>query len=133
LDSTIVSARCRSSLVDRGRHGVSQGAQVERLREHRKEPLATDDVIGGDQDNWDGDAGPTQCGENVRSREARHNHVDYDGVRLERRHGIEYSTTVLHRGHKVALAGEEVAQHLTDIGLVVMREVPLTDQREALA
>jgi hypothetical protein len=45
--------------------------------------------------------------------------VDHDDVRLKRRHGIEYSTTVLHRGHKVTLAGEEVAQRLTDMGLVV--------------
>jgi hypothetical protein len=38
---------------------------------------------------------------------------------LEDRHSVERLAARLHRRHETALTGEEVAEHLTDLSLIV--------------
>lgn len=120
------SGIARPRVRNRGRHGLSQRPQVERLAQYAEESLADEDVIGRDEDDWHGDAGPTQCNEDVRPGEARHDHVDEDDLRLEGRHRVERFAAILHRGYQVALAGKEVAEQLTDLRLIIGDEHPGT-------
>lgn len=113
--------------VDGSRHDLCELRQIERLVDYGEKPFAHDPLSPRDEDYWHGDTRAPKGLENIPPREARHQHIEQNDVRLDRRHGGEDFGASRHCRDVVALADEEVAQQLEDVRLVI------GDQNSAIA
>jgi hypothetical protein len=110
--------------VDGSRHDLCELRQIERLGDYGEKPFPHDPFSPRDEDYWHGDTRAPKGLENIHPREARHQHIEQNDVRLDRRHGGEDFGTSRHCRDVVALADEEVAQQLEDVRLVIGDQNP---------